>query len=85
MTIFAPLTITTMTGFKSLMAAVAATFVFAASAAMPALAKKGDPENIIRKTTKTKITITPISEWSEVRMDVFNKELEEILDEIPSI
>ena len=48
-------------------------------------AKKGDPENIIRKTTKTKITITPISEWSEVRMDVFNKELEEILDEIPSI
>ena len=43
MTIFAPLTITTMTGFKSLMAAVAATFVFAASAAMPALAKKGDP------------------------------------------
>ena len=49
-------------------------------------AKKGDPENIIRKTEKTKITIEPTTEWSNVALDVFNKELEEILDgDVPSV
>ena len=49
-------------------------------------AKKGEPENIIRRTTKTKITIDPITDWSEVRKDVFDKELEEILDgDVPSL
>lgn len=49
-------------------------------------AKKGEPENIIRKTDKTKITIEPTTEWSNVAIDVFNKELEEILnDPIPSL
>ena len=49
-------------------------------------AKKGEPENIIRKTDKTKITIEPTTDWSNVAIDVFNKELEEILnDPIPTI
>lgn len=52
-------------------------------------AKKGateEDENVIRKTEKTKITIEPTTEWSNVCLDVFNKELEEILDgDVPSI
>lgn len=52
-------------------------------------AKKGateEDENIIRKTDKAKITIEPTTEWSNIGIDVFNKELEEILkEETPSI
>ena len=49
-------------------------------------AKKNDEEKIIRKTEKTKITVIPITEWSNVRIDVFNKELDEILkEEVPSL
>ena len=52
-------------------------------------ARKDDTEGeniIMRKTEKTKITIEPTTEWSNVGIDVFNKELEEILDEeVPSV
>ena len=36
---------------------------------------------IIRRTDKAKITITPITEWGEVRIDVFNRAIDEIVDE----
>ena len=53
------------------------------------LAKKDGTEEekiLMRKTEKTKITIEPTTEWSNVGIDVFNKELEEILDEeVPSV
>jgi len=39
----------------------------------------------IRKTDKTKLTITPITEWANVRIDVFNDEMEKIITPIPSI
>ena len=52
-------------------------------------ARKDDTEGeniIMRKTEKTTITIEPTTEWSNVGIDVFNKELEEILDEeVPSV
>ena len=45
----------------------------------------GDGEDIIRKTGKAKITITPITEWADIRNDVFQKELDDIITPIPSI
>ena len=45
----------------------------------------GTGNDLIRKTDKAKITITPITEWADVRNDVFEKELEEIITPIPSI
>ena len=45
----------------------------------------GTGEDMIRKTDKAKITITPISDWADVRNDVFEEELEKIITPIPSI
>ena len=44
----------------------------------------GTGNDIIRKTDKAKITITPLSDWAEIRNDVFEKEIEEIITPIPS-
>ena len=41
--------------------------------------------DLIRKTDKAKITITPISPWADVRIDVFDEELEKIITPIPSV
>ena len=42
-------------------------------------AKKDGENDLVRKTEKTKLTITPITEWANVRIDVFNEEMEKII------
>ena len=44
----------------------------------------GDADDQIRKTDKTKLTITPIADWANVRIDVFDEEMEKIITPIPS-
>lgn len=45
-----------------------------------------DDDNIIRRTDKTVVTISPIADWANAGMDIFEEKVDEILNPpIPSV